>query len=137
VSGVSGVSEQACADLTAGLSAQTEHVVTEADSAARWGNELEVLATPVLLWLAEITAMKAVDGAVPDTEMTVGFAHDVRHLAPTPIGDVVRITATLVEVDGRKLVFEVSAADSSATVLAGRHTRAIVNRTAFTARVRG
>jgi fluoroacetyl-CoA thioesterase len=131
------VSEQTCADLTAGLSAQTDHVVTEADSAARWGNELEVLATPVLLWLGEITAMKAVGGAVPDTEMTVGFAHDVRHLAPTPIGDIVRITATLVEVDGRKLVFEVSAADSSATVLAGRHTRAIVNRAAFTARVRG
>lgn len=131
------MSEQTCADLTAGLSAQTDHVVTEADSAARWGNELEVLATPVLLWLGEITSMKAVEGAVPDTEMTVGFAHDVRHLAPTPIGDTVRITATLVEVDGRKLVFEVSAADSSATVLAGRHTRAIVNRAAFTARVRG
>jgi fluoroacetyl-CoA thioesterase len=124
-------------DLVAGLSAQTDHVVTEEDSAARWGNELEVLATPVLLWLAETTAMKALDGAVPDTEMTVGFAHDVRHLAPTPIGDTVRITARLVEIDGRKLIFEVSAADSSATVLAGRHTRAIVNRVAFSARVRG
>lgn len=120
-----------------GRSAQTDHVVTEEDSAARWGNELEVLATPVLLWLAEITAMKAVDGAVPETEMTVGFAHDVRHLAPTLIGDTVRITARLVEADGRKLIFEVSAADSSATVLAGRHTRAIVNRVAFSARVRG
>ena len=120
-----------------GLSAQTGHVVTEDDSAARWGNELEVLATPVLLWLTEITAMKAIDGAVPETEMTVGFAHDVRHLAPTPIGDTVRVTARLVEADGRKLIFEVSAADSSATVLAGRHTRAIVNRVAFSARVRG
>lgn len=124
-------------ELAAGLSAQTDHVVTESDSAARWGNELEVLATPVLLWLAEITAMKAVDGVLPDTEMTVGFAHDVKHLAPTPVGDTVRITARLVEVDGRKLIFEVSAADSSATVLSGRHTRAIVNRVAFSARVRG
>jgi fluoroacetyl-CoA thioesterase len=124
-------------DLVAGLSAHTDHVVTEEDSAARWGNELEVLATPVLLWLAETTAMKALDGAVSDAEMTVGFAHDVRHLAPTPIGDTVRITARLVEIDGRKLIFEVSAADSSATVLAGRHTRAIVNRVAFSARVRG
>jgi predicted thioesterase len=123
--------------IRAGLSAQTEHVVTAADSAACWGNELDVLATPVLLWLAEITAMKAVDGAIAAQDMTVGFAHNVRHLAPTRVGDTVGVLARLVEVDGRKLIFDVSATDSTATVLAGRHTRAVVNRAAFSDRVRG
>jgi predicted thioesterase len=124
-------------EITAGLSAQTRHLVVDADSAAYWGNGLKVLATPVLLWLAEITAMKAVADGVPDTEMTVGFAHDVRHLAPTKVGDTVCVTARLVTVNRRKLIFEVTASDSSATVLAGLHTRAMVNRATFEARTNG
>lgn len=121
--------------LAEGLCARITHHVAPADSAARWGNELDVLATPVLLWLAEITAMKAVEDSVGESDMTVGFGHDVRHLAPTKVGDTVEVSARLVAVDGGRLTFEVSARDSTATVLAGRHTRVMVDRTAFRARV--
>ena len=43
-----------------GRSATITHVVKEADTAANWGNELPVLATPVLLWLSEIAAMEVI-----------------------------------------------------------------------------
>lgn len=115
-----------------GTSAHIVHRVTEKDAADNWGNDLPVLATPVLLWLSEIAAMKVIESAVGDHDMTVGLAHDSSHLAPTPVGEDVTVSATLTHIDGRKLVFDVEARDSAATVLSGRHTRALINRERFT-----
>jgi fluoroacetyl-CoA thioesterase len=110
---------------------QLTHQVADADSAANWGNDLPVLATPVLLWLSELTAMRAVEQYLDEGEMTVGLAHDSSHRAPTPVGMRVRITATLVEHRGRKLVFAVQGHDDKDLVFDGRHTRAVVRRSEF------
>lgn len=107
------------------------HQVTARDSATSWGNDVPVLATPVLLWLSEITAMQAVEQYLEPDEMTVGLAHESRHLAPTPVGMRVRLTATLTEQRGRKLVFDVRGYDDEDLVLEGRHTRAVVHRATF------
>ncbi|KUH39599.1 MULTISPECIES: thioesterase family protein [Streptomyces] len=115
-----------------GRSADVVHRVTDKDAATNWGNDLPVLATPVLLWLSEIASMKVIDPAVTDQDMTVGLAHDSAHLAPTPVGEEVTVSATLTGVEGRKLVFDVVARDAAATVLSGRHTRAVINRARFT-----
>lgn len=112
-----------------------EHLVRPADSAAEWGNDLPVLATPVLLWLAEIACMRAMSDALDADEMTVGIGHDSEHLAPTPVGDSVRVTAQLRSVDGRRVSFDVSARDGRDVVFSGRHTRAVVARSRFVARV--
>ncbi|NYV73741.1 thioesterase family protein, partial [Streptomyces sp. UH6] len=117
-----------------GSTARVTHRVTDEDSATRWGNDLPVLATPVLLWLTEIAAMKVVEPAVGAGDMTVGLAHDSAHLAPTPVGEEVTLSATLTAVDGRKLVFEVEARDAEAVVLRGRHTRALIDRERFVGR---
>jgi predicted thioesterase len=122
-------------DLDRGLSAELRHTVTSRDTADSWANELPVLATPVLLWLAEVTCMRAIDGRVADEDMTLGLSHDVTHLAPTPSGDVVLITATLEAIDGIKLVFRVEAHDSQDTILRGIHRRARVKRAPFIERV--
>ena len=113
------------------------HTVAASDSAAHWGNDVPVLATPVLMWLSEITAMQAIESCLEEDEMTVGLAHDSRHLAPTPVGMRVRLTATLVEQRGHKLVFEVQGHDDDDLVLTGRHTRAVVRRSAFLSTVAG
>ncbi|MFF4173279.1 thioesterase family protein [Streptomyces sp. NPDC001744] len=118
-----------------GTVARITHTVTDEDAATRWGNDLPVLATPVLLWLSEIAAMKVVEQAVGEGDMTVGLAHDSGHLAPTPVGDEVTVSATLTRVDGRELVFDVEARDSEAVVLRGRHTRALIDRKRFVARI--
>ncbi len=112
------------------------HRVTDADTAWQWGNELPVLATPVLLWLAEIAAMRATERALDEGEMTVGVGHDCEHLAPTPCGGVVRVTARLLDVDGRRLAFAVEARDGNDLVFRGTHTRGVVDRERFLARLR-
>jgi fluoroacetyl-CoA thioesterase len=107
------------------------HQVTGRDSATSWGNDVPVLATPILLWLSEVTAMQAIEQYLEPDEMTVGLAHESRHLAPTPVGMRVRLTATLIEQRGHKLVFEVRGHDDDDLVLEGRHTRAVVHRSTF------
>ncbi|OLZ48652.1 thioesterase family protein [Amycolatopsis keratiniphila] len=117
--------------------AEYRHEVTDQDTAVRWRNDLPVLATPVLLWLGEITAMRALEGYLEDDEMTVGLSHDSSHLAPTPAGREVQLTAVLRERTGSKLVFDVYGRDDSEEILSGTHTRAVVRRSRFLARLAG
>lgn len=121
--------------LPIGSQAVHQHVVQPSDTAAEWGNELPVLATPVLLWLAEITAMRALETALEDGEMTVGYQHtDAQHLAATPAGWTVTLHATLVAADGKLLTFEIEARDAHDVVYRGTHVRAVVDRDRFLAR---
>jgi predicted thioesterase len=117
------------------LTGTHRHQVTEADAATRWRNDLPVLATPVLLWLGELAAMQALGSYLQDDEMTVGLSHDASHLAATPVGEQVFVTAVLVQQRGNRLVFEVSAHDGVEEVLRGTHTRAVVSRSKFLARL--
>lgn len=66
-------------------------------------------------------------------EMSVGVAHDSGHLAPTPVGQSVTITATFKERRGAKLVFDVEGHDHEELVYRGTHTRAVVQRAGFLA----
>jgi predicted thioesterase len=97
---------------------------------------LEVLSTPWLVALLERAACAAVEGRLGDAAQTttVGVRIDVRHLAPTPAGAVVRAQAELVEVDGRRLVFRVEAFDATERIGEGTHERAIVDATRLQAR---
>ena len=52
------------------------------------------------------------------------------------MGMSVTATAVLKEIDGRRLVFEVSASDDVELIGQGRHERFIVNRERFEQRVR-
>ena len=67
---------------------------------------------------------------------TVGVRVDVSHLAPTPIGETVAYRATVTKIDGRKVTFEVEAADSRQTVGKGTHERFIVDVERFAERLR-
>ncbi|GAA5084390.1 putative thioesterase [Thermocatellispora tengchongensis] len=121
--------------LPSTLSASYTHEVTSRDTADQWRNDLPVLATPVLLWLGEITAMRALEGYLDEDEMTVGLSHDSSHLAPTPAGHEVHLTAVLRERDGARLTFDVHAHDGTDEILRGTHTRAVISRSRFLARL--
>lgn len=115
-----------------GATAVREHVVRAGDCATHWENDLPVLATPVLLWLAEVTCMKVIEGALEPSEMTVGFKHDnAQHVAATPEGWTVTVTAEVTEVDGRMLTFAVRAHDGVEVVYRGTHVRAVIDREKF------
>lgn len=97
--------------------------------------DLPVLATPVMVMLMENAAMKSVADTIADDETTAGAQVSVSHLRPTPLADTVNATATLVEIDGRKLTFRVIAEDSKGLVGEGTHVRYIVNRERFVSKI--
>jgi predicted thioesterase len=51
----------------------------------------------------------------------------VRHLAPTLMGMEVEITAKVVGVDGRKVMFEIAAKDELEPIATSTHTRFVVD----------
>lgn len=121
--------------LQKGMRATYVHSVTTSDLATNWRNDVPVMATPVLLWLAEITCMKATDHALEPRLMTLGFRHEMSHLAPTPEGWTITIEAELTDISDRLLTYSVIAHDGRDKVLAGSHIRAVVDRNMFTDRV--
>jgi len=122
-------------ELAPGLIGEVETVVTEADTAARWGSGLvPVLGTPALVGLMEGAAVQALAGHLPPGRTSVGGRINVRHLAPTPVGMRVCARAQLLEVKGRRLVFRVEAWDEAEQIGEATHERFVVDEARFTAR---
>lgn len=112
--------------------------MTDADLASAVGSgDVPVLATPTLIAWFEAATVAAVRDQLEDGTTTVGMRVRIDHVAPTTAGATVRARATLVEVDGRRLTFEVSAAerDDGPEVATGKITRVIVDRERFLARL--
>jgi len=97
----------------------------------------EVFATGFMVGFLEWSCIKAIEPHLNwPQEMTVGTHINVSHEAATPPGLTVTAHAKLVEVDGKRLVFEVEAHDGVDTISRGRHERFVIDRDAFTARVK-
>lgn len=118
-----------------GRSVSETRVVDGADLASVWGNDIPVLATPVLLWWAELTAMAVIEPQLEPTTMSVGAAHRVRHRAASVERSCVEMTATLRLVTGCICTFDVVALDGARVVFEGQHDRGVVSRAAFLAQL--
>lgn len=122
--------------LQPGLSGTATVEVTPNNTAQAFGSgSVAVYATPALAALLEQAAVNALSGALAPGLTSVGVHIDVKHTAATPVGMMVVATATLVEVDGRRLHFEVAARDDVESIAAGIHVRAVVDEQRFLARV--
>ena len=71
----------------------------------------QVLATPVMILIMENAALNAIKPYLDAGESAVGIAVDVKHVAATPVGHEVRATAEVVNVEGKRVDFKVSASD--------------------------
>ena len=69
-------------------------------------------------------------------EQSVGTHVNLSHSAATPPGLEVRAKVKLVQVDGRRLVFEVEAHDGVDTICKGTHERFLINAAKFVERVK-
>lgn len=116
----------------------TSRVVADDSNSAKTAGSgnLDVFATPSMVALMENAAMNAVAEHLPEGSATVGTKLDIVHSKATPLGDTVRATATLEEIDGRRLVFKVIASDETGTIGEGTHERFIVNTEKFLARLK-
>ena len=92
----------------------------------------EVFATGYMIGLIEWTCIKAINPHLDwPREQSVGIHIDVSHIAATPPGLEVTTKVKLIEVDGRKLVFEVEAHDGVDLITRGKHERFIINKEKF------
>jgi fluoroacetyl-CoA thioesterase len=92
--------------ISPGLRATVTAEVAEGDTAIALGSgDLPVLGTPRLLALAEAACVAAVARQLPAGQATVGAAVSLEHHRPCVLGTPVEVSAELVEVEGRKLVF--------------------------------
>ena len=92
----------------------------------------KVLATGFLVGLMEWTCIQAINPHIDwPGEQTVGTNIQVNHTAATPPGFTVTVFVKLVEVDRRRLVFEVTARDGVDVVSKGTHERFVIEADKF------
>ncbi len=122
--------------LTPGLTGESTTIVVRENTAASVGaGGVEVFGTPMMIALMENAAWRAVANNLKEGDVTVGTVVNVRHLAATPLGQQVRAIAELIEIDGRRLVFDVEAYDEKRKIGERQHERFIVNLERFVQRI--
>ncbi len=122
--------------ITIGLKGHLERIVTEEVTAARIGSGLvKVFATPMMIALIEQTCYESVSPFLEEGQGTVGTLVNVTHSAATPVGMRVWCDSQLIEVDRRRLVFEVKAYDECGLIGEGRHERFIIDSAKFQAKI--
>jgi fluoroacetyl-CoA thioesterase len=95
-----------------------------------------VFATGYLVGLVEWACLRALESHLDwPREQSVGTHVDLSHSAATPPGAEVVVEVRLIEVDGRRLVFQVSARDDAATICEGRHERFVIDAARFAERL--
>jgi predicted thioesterase len=122
------------AKVDVGSSYQSQTRVEEWMTAEKAGNKgVDVLATPILLQLIEQAAMECLAPTLAPEEISLGAYIELTHLAPTPVGFIVRIEVEIIGVDGRRVNFAVAAFDEREKIAEGTHERYVMERTKFRA----
>ena len=107
-------------------------VVEHNDTAAVYGSgALEVFATPAMIALMEKTCLDSVADKIGEGNTTVGIAVNIKHLKASPVGAIIRCEAEILEVDSRRLVFEVKCFEGATLVGEGIHERFVVDSEKF------
>ena len=113
--------------LKPGLTGEARVLVSDANTAEMFGNlGAKVYATPMLVALMEQAAIAALRPCLLSGEGSVGTKVEMTHLAATPVGMVVTAKAELVEVAGKRLIFDIVASDAKEIVGKCRHERFVV-----------
>jgi len=94
-----------------------------------------VFATGFMIVLMEWTCTQLLADHLDAGEGSLGTHVDVSHLAATPPGMTVTVDVEVLEVQGRKVVFKVSAHDGMDLIGEGRHERVVVMWDRFNAKV--
>ncbi len=120
--------------LEAGMKNSVTITVTDAMCADVLDSQLprvdlpHVFSTPNMINLMELTCADLIARSIENGYGSVGMAVDVKHVAATQAGKQVTCEAELVETDGRKLLFKVTAFDENGKIGFGTHKRAIIKK---------
>ncbi len=123
------------------MDATLTFTVTDADTAAALGSgSLAVLATPRLLAWCEAATCAALEVDLDAGATSVGTRVSLEHLAASPVGQEVEVTASRTHVDGRLHRFTVAARhvggrSEGRVVGSGEVTRVVVDEARFLGRL--
>ncbi len=120
--------------LKPGLTGTLERVVEDQHCTVR--GELAVFSTPSMVSLLEEAADATMRPYLAPGQDSVGLRVDVRHLAATPKGMRVRATATVREIDRRRVTFDVVIEDEVEKVGEATHDRFIIDGDRYTERLK-
>ena len=122
--------------LEIGLKHQSVMRVMDGNTAEFIGSgDMAVLATPAMIALMENAAMLAVALHLDEGDTTVGTEIATSHIKASKVGNTISAIAELTAIDGRKLSFKIEAYDGDKLIGEGQHTRFIVNREKFLAKL--
>ena len=117
-------------ELKAGLSRTQTYETTAQMRASQL--TADVFSTPAMIGLMEGTCVRLTAPYLDEGENTVGMHVDVHHLAPTKIGQSVTVSAEILEVQGNKIRYAVSATnDTGVKIGEGKHRRAVIRTKSF------
>jgi fluoroacetyl-CoA thioesterase len=115
------------ASLRPGVSRTSRIEVDRDRTIGFMGEEGRVYGTPNLVRDIEMTCRQLILDHGDAGEDSVGTDIAIKHLAPTLLGMSVEITASVTAVEGRKVVFEISAKDNIERISTGTHGRFVVD----------
>jgi len=123
--------------IQVGLKGEGDFNVVEEYTADYIGSgSMEILATPGLVVYIERIAHSLLEQRIPEGYSSVGTLVEVHHLAPTPAGATVHVQCEVIEVDGRRVTFDVQAWDENGKIGEGRHQRTVIDLMRFLQRLR-
>jgi predicted thioesterase len=123
--------------MNIGLSYTATTTVNQNNTALALGSgDMEVFATPAMVALMENAAMNAVAPHLEAGQTTVGTQITTSHIKASALGATISATATLTAVDGRSLTFAITAREGDKVIGEGSHTRFIVDRERFLAKLK-
>ena len=113
--------------LQAGVSLTRKITIDRDRTIGFMGEDARVYATPFMIRDMEMVCRDLIMQHADAGEDSVGIEVSIKHLAASLTGMTVEIVARVSAVEGRKVVFDVSAKDELDAIGAGMHARFVVD----------
>jgi fluoroacetyl-CoA thioesterase len=118
--------------LQPGMHKEDTFQVTDERTAVQIGSGASrVLATPWMIAFMERVSHGLLAAKLPPGYSSVGVVVNVRHLAPTPVDNMVRVRAEIKSIEGWRVNFHVEAWDSREQIGEGEHQRFVIDEQRF------
>ncbi len=115
-----------------GRTYQSQTRVEEWMTAEKAGNTgVDVLSTPMLLQLIEDAAVHCLGPTLSADEVSLGAFVELTHLAPSPVGFIIRTEVEVIAIDGRRIHFAFAAFDEREKIAEGMHERYVIDKSRF------
>jgi len=113
--------------LKAGLAHTRNLIVDDSRVIEFMGEDCRVYATPRIISDVEYTCRDFLLGHLDPGEDSVGTKVNWEHVGPALLGEAITVSVKLIQVEGRRVIFEAAVAAGAEEVAHGSHERFIVD----------